>query len=570
MIPRQEMIETSRSSAAEPEQLPLLEVKGSWDHIFSGKARNRLERLLPDYLRGKRWFGGKGQRIKSAAVQETLHLRDSSFSACIAFVTVDYMDGNSETYVLPLAYASGHQSRKILQNHPREVLARLQVKGTAEAGILFEALADKAFGSMLLGAIRRRFRRKGTAGEMISSRTRAIRRLATNETTLLEPSILGVEQSNTSVVYGTDFILKLFRRLPDGMNPDLEIGRFLTEKGFGHIPPVAGALEYHSDRQEPKTLAILQQFVANQGDAWEYTLHELESYFEHILEQRSEKNAAVIPQASLLELSATDEPPEMLETMGIYMEAVQTLARRTAEMHLVLASAVDNKAFTPEPFSKLYQRSLYQSMRTLAGRNLPLLQRHLKDIPQDVQPQARQVLELKKDILYRFHRLLDLKITGMRTRCHGDYHLGQVLYTGKDFVIIDFEGEPARPIGERRIKRSPLRDLAGMLRSFHYAAYAALIALENRGIMRPEDLPLLESWANYWHVWVCAAFVKTYLAIAAEGHFLPASGEEMKILLDALLLEKAVYELGYELNNRPDWVKIPIQGILQLMAVAAE
>jgi maltose alpha-D-glucosyltransferase/alpha-amylase len=256
--------------------------------------------------------------------------------------------------------------------------------------------------------------------------------------------------------------------------------------------------------------------------------------------------------------------------MGIYLEAVQILARRTAELHLTLASAADDPKFAPEPFSKLYQRSLYQSMRTLAGRNLPLLHRHLKELPPDVQPDARQVLELKKDILERFHHLLDLKITGMRTRCHGDYHLGQVLYTGKDFVIIDFEGEPARPIGERRIKRSPLRDVAGMLRSFHYAAYAALIALENRGIMRPEELPLLESWANYWHVWVCAVFLKTYVAIAADGHFLPVTNEEMEVLLDALLLEKAIYELGYELNNRPGWVKIPIQGIRQLMAVAAD
>ena len=296
-------------------------------------------------------------------------------------------------------------------------------------------------------------------------------------------------------------------------------------------------------------------------------MHELEPYFERILEQRSEQTAAVIPQASLLDLTAAPTPSELLATMGIYVQAVHKLARRTAELHMVLASARDDSKFAPEPFSKLYQRSLYQSMRTLAGRNLPLLQRYLKNMPLDAQSDARQVLELKKDILDRFHRLLDLKITGMRTRCHGDYHLGQVLYTGKDFVIIDFEGEPARPIGERRIKRSPLRDVAGMLRSFHYAAYAALIDLENRGIMRPEELPLLESWANYWHVWICAAFMKTYLAIAANGGFLPASRDEIEVLLEALLLEKAVYELGYELNNRPDWVKIPIQGIRQLMAV---
>jgi maltose alpha-D-glucosyltransferase/alpha-amylase len=570
MIQQQEVIEIGTKAAARQEQLPILEVKSSWDQIFRGKTRNRLETLLPDFVRGKRWFGGKAQGIKSAVLQENLRLQDGSISAYITFVTVDYMDGNSETYVLPMAYASGHQASKILHDHPQEVLARVQIKDTAAKGVLFEALAVKDFGSMLLKAICRRFRRKGIAGELVSSSTPVIKKLPAAEATPLEPSILGVEQSNTSVVYGTRFILKLFRRLLDGINPDLEIGRFLTRKNFAQIPQVAGALEYHAGRQEPKTLAILQEFVANQGDAWEYTLHVLEPYFEHILERRSEKAIADIPQASVLALADQPQPSEMLETMGIYLEAVQILARRTAELHLVLASAAEDVRFAPEPFTKLYQRSLYQSMRTLAGRNLPLLQRHLKDIATDVQQEALQVLALKKDILDRFYRLLDLKITGMRIRCHGDYHLGQVLYTGKDFVIIDFEGEPARPIGERRIKRSPLRDVAGMLRSFHYAAYAALIALENRGILRPEELPLLESWANYWYVWVCAAFVKTYLAVAADALFLPASKEEMEVLLDALLLEKAVYELGYELNNRPGWVKIPIQGIRQLMAVTAQ
>jgi maltose alpha-D-glucosyltransferase/alpha-amylase len=551
------------------EQPPLLAVKGPWEQIFRGKSANLLEKLLPDYLRGKRWFAGKAQSIKSAAFQEIIPLQNNSFSACVTFVAIDYMDGNSETYVIPLAYAAGRRGREILHDYPRTALARLQIKDAAEVGVLFEALAVKDFGSLLLKAIRHHYRRKGSAGELVSSQTRVMRKLSAGEETLLEPSILGGEQSNTSVIYGTRFILKLFRRLQDGINPDLEIGRFLTEKGFAHIPAVAGALEYQAGRQEPRTLAILQEFVPNQGDAWQYTLHALEHYFEHILERRSEKSAAVITQASFLEMAAEPPPPEMLESMGIYLEAVRILARRTAELHLVLASAAEGSKFAPEPFSRLYQRSLYQSMRTLAGRNLPLLRRQLKEIPPEIQPHARQVLELKKDILERFHHLLDLKITGLRTRCHGDYHLGQVLYTGKDFMIIDFEGEPARPIGERRIKRSPLRDVAGMLRSFHYAAYAALSALENRGGLRPEDLPLLESWANHWYVWVCTTFVQSYLMIAAEGHFLPASMEEMEVLLYALLLEKAVYELGYELNNRPQWVNIPIQGIRQLMGVAA-
>jgi maltose alpha-D-glucosyltransferase/alpha-amylase len=432
-------------------------------------------------------------------------------------------------------------------------------------GILFEATALKDFGKALIQAIDRRLRRKGAAGELICSRTPAFRRICDTDPASLEPSLLGAEQSNTSISYDSCFILKLFRRLQEGTNPDLEIGRFLTEKGFAHIPPVAGALEYRSGRQNPQTIGILQGYIPNQGDAWEYTLNTLTHYYENILAKQSERTAPSVPRASFLELAATPIPSDVSESIGIYLESVRILALRTAELHRVLASPAADSKFAPESFSKLYQRSLYQSMRTLAGRTLPLLRRHLKSLPEDVQQAAREILEMKKDILDRFHALLDLKISGLRTRCHGDFHLGQVLFTGKDFVIIDFEGEPARPISERQIKRSPLRDVAGMLRSFHYAAYSALIKLEKQGVARPVSMPYLESWANHWYVWICAVFLNIYQDQAAAAGFLPDSREEIQILLDALLLEKAIYELGYELNNRPEWVRIPICGIQQLL-----
>jgi len=546
-------------------QLSRLEVAKSWEQILRGKGKNQLEDLLPAYLRGKRWFGGKAQQIKKAAVQGFVPLQDNAFSALIAFAAIDYMDGNSETYVLPLAFVSGPPAEQVLHEHRWAALTRLRIKSTGEEGILFEATVLKDFGKTLIRAIDRRHRRKGAAGELICSRTPLFRKICETNPASLEPSLLGVEQSNTSLVYGSCFILKLFRRLQDGTNPDLEIGRFLTEKGFAHIPPVAGALEYRCGRQTPQTIAILQGFIPNQGDAWEYTLNTLAHYFENVLEKQSEKAPPALPQVSFMELAATPVPADMLELIGIYLESVRILALRTAELHRVLASPSSNPKFAPDPFSKLYQRSLYQSMRTLAGRTLPLLRRHLKDQPEEVQQRAGEILEMNKDINERFRSLLDLKISGLRTRCHGDFHLGQVLFTGKDFVIIDFEGEPGRPISERQIKRSPLRDVAGMLRSFHYAAYSALIALEKQGMVQPESLPYLESWANLWYVWVCAAFVKVYLEKTAGGGFVPDTKEEIEILLNALLLEKAIYELGYELNNRPDWVKIPIHGIQQLL-----
>jgi maltose alpha-D-glucosyltransferase/alpha-amylase len=234
-------------------------------------------------------------------------------------------------------------------------------------------------------------------------------------------------------------------------------------------------------------------------------------------------------------------------------------------MHLMLAGPTVDPEMASKRFTKLYQRSLYQSMRTICRRNFTLLRKQLEHLPEAIRADAAALADREQSVLEAFRRLLDIRITGMRTRCHGDYHLGQVLYTGKDFVIIDFEGEPARPVSERLIKRSPLRDVAGMLRSLHYAACMARRATEARGWVHPENRAALTSWADYWFKWMGAAFLSEYLNVAGDGDFLPATIEETEVLLDSYLLEKAVYEMGYELNNRPGWVDIPITGIAQVM-----
>jgi len=243
---------------------------------------------------------------------------------------------------------------------------------------------------------------------------------------------------------------------------------------------------------------------------------------------------------------------------------IRLLGERTAELHIALASGRD-KDFEPEPFSELYQRSLYDSMRSLTKKNFRLLRQRLASLPAAARETAERVLAAEDEIVERFRRLTSRKLTAERIRTHGDYHLGQVLYTGRDFVILDFEGEPSRSLSERRLKRSPFRDVAGMVRSFQYAAYVRLFEEASAGIVSPESLPALESWALYWERWVSAAFLQAYLRRAQAASFLPASVEENEILLDSYLLEKAVYELGYELNNRPDWVRIPLQGIRQIL-----
>jgi maltose alpha-D-glucosyltransferase/alpha-amylase len=381
----------------------------------------------------------------------------------------------------------------------------------------------------------------------------------------LKPSLLKGEQTNTSVLYEDWFILKLFRMLEEGTNPDLEVGSFLTEKAaFPHIPPVAGTIEYRRGKGNPMSLAILQGFVRNEGDAWQFTLDSLQRYFENVL-THSTVQIPPLPQKHLLFLNE-DAVPLAKETIGPYLSSAHLLGERTAQLHLALASNSEDPAFAPEPFTVMYQNSMYYSMRRSTISTLQSLRQLTEDLPLEVRGDAEQVLAQEKAIVDRFQLIRGRKIRASRIRCHGDYHLGQVLYTGKDFAIIDFEGEPSRPLSERRLKRCPLRDVAGMIRSFHYAAHTALLRHPSM-TLRPEDKPALWQWGRFWYVWVSAAFLNSYLNVIQESELVPGDPLELNILLDAYLLDKAIYEIGYELNNRPDWVQVPLRGILHLMEV---
>jgi maltose alpha-D-glucosyltransferase/alpha-amylase len=237
-------------------------------------------------------------------------------------------------------------------------------------------------------------------------------------------------------------------------------------------------------------------------------------------------------------------------------------------MHLALTSGPDNPAFAAEDFNKLYQRGLYQSMRTASVRSLQLLKRQMPRLRDDLPEVARQVLALEERFLDRFRWLIDADVRGKRIRCHGDFHLGQVLFTGNDFSIIDFEGEPDRPVSERRNKRSPLRDVAGMLRSYYYASMADQLGLVP-GVgptgINQETTPALRQWMTFWRWWSTGAFVRGYLAGLGASDLLAADPAETRALLDVFLLEKLMYELSYELNSRPDWAGIPIRGLLEFL-----
>jgi maltose alpha-D-glucosyltransferase/alpha-amylase len=556
--------ERAEVSVTSEAQLPMLTVQGSWNSLLQHRDKQLLEALLPYYLRRCRWFGGKARIIQAVEISEAIPVPHESPLGYITLLQVTYTEGEPETYVLPLTFATGEAGATQVLGSPAAI-CRLGVHGTdqVEAGVLYDAMWDNRFTALLLGLIARSRRLPGTSGDLLAAPTRPFRALV-RSATVLEPAPLKTEQSNTSVVYSDVFVLKLYRRLDEGVNPDLEVGRYLTEDcNFRNIAPVAGALEYRCRHQEPMTLAMLQVFLPAQDDAWKYTQDAVGRYFTEVQARQTDVEVAPMPQKSLLALLDEDPPPVVAGGIGPYLESARLLGQRTGELHLALAQASDNPGFAPEPFTDFYRNGLYQSMLGEVRQSFQLLRRRLPTLPQAVQSDAQRVLERDRDVRQRFRAIRDRRITARRIRIHGDYHLGQVLYSGKDFAIIDFEGEPARPISVRRLKRSPLQDVAGMLRSFHYAVYTTL--LEQTADVRPEDFASLEPWARLWHLWVSVVFLKTYLAIASQGAFLPSAREELQVLLDAYLLEKALYELRYELNNRPDWVRVPLQGILHLL-----
>jgi maltose alpha-D-glucosyltransferase/alpha-amylase len=526
---------------------------------FDEELREALPRQLPGYLASQRWFGGKARQIRSTELVDVIPLPGGRLEAFVLLARVEYASGSGETYVLPL----------VCQREPAESgseAVTLQVCSSGRVLVLSDALRNGEFLLALLDAMENRVVLPGVRGEIRAACTSMFQELRSSGSGALRPRLLGGEQSNSSIIYGDRLILKVFRRLEEGVNPDLEIGLFLTEKArFRNVPPVAGWLEYLASDDKPMSLGILQGFVANDGDAWRFTLRGLASFWHEL----SKYSRGTLLQPSLHRNSGLlDEsnPPAVASAwVASYLDAVGLLGKRTAQMHVALASEPSDSAFAPEPYTASFQRTLEESVRGMTDRNFDLLRQKRPELPEEQRSEAGQLVDRRGEILQRLHSALSVPIRAMRTRIHGDYHLGQVLYTGCDFVMIDFEGEPARPLSERRMKRSPLQDVAGMLRSFHYAAFGSLLVPLDEASAPDRDRRSLLPWAGSWYAWASTRFLQSYLEKSGAAAYLPASRGDLSTLLQLHLLEKAIYELGYELNNRPPWVGIPLAGISALL-----
>ena len=456
--------------------------------------------VLPAMLRSARWFGGKAHPLREVRAVAFLPVGDTDAGRLI-LIEAHYTNRSPETYILPVQLAP-----EAPVNAP--VIARLN------GGFLFDALHDARFREALFNLILHEKSVRAGDGEIAGIRGAALSAVASEMASPLDSKALAAEQSNSAIVYGDRFFLKLYRKPEPGENPDAELIRFLSERrGFAHVPAFCGAIEHRPARGSSRTLALLVANVASEGDAWAFTLAHLHD--------------------------------------DGYPARARQLGQRTAEMHLALAADLEDAAFAPEPFTTHEQLALCDSARAATRQTMELLGKKLAQIPDAHRPDVAALIAREEEILARLSTLEQREIIATKTRHHGDYHLGQVLNTGSDFVIIDFEGEPARALAERRMKRSPLRDVAGMLRSFHYAAHS---------VHEPA-----EAWAQN----TSRLFLEAWLAAAKGASFIPEDPRALDALLEIHLLEKAIYEIDYELNHRPDWVFIPVRGVLQILDDAA-
>jgi maltose alpha-D-glucosyltransferase / alpha-amylase len=555
-------------------EMATMTVVGTWQAALSSdRVRRGLEKALPGFLGETRWYKGKADVVRSVRITDDIPMGGEGEAAFhLLLLELQYVERQPETYLLPIAFASGERAHDLEADMRSAVMTRLVIKPAAEggeevSGVLYDASVDPVAAEAMLALIRDGRTVAGRAGHVIGRASPLLTDLLGEQSSELRGQLFGVEQSNTSINFGGRVVLKLLRHIEEGANPDLEISRYLTERAhFSQSPALAGWIEYRvgsgpGAARRSATIGLLHQFVPNQGDAWRLTLDSIKRSYEWALSHRDVLAEVRPAERFILSLSEEQRPAPVDEFLAGYIPHAHLLGERTADLHLALSRPSDDPDFRPDEFSTLHQRSLYQAVRTGLSQSIDLLKRRLASMSESSRAMAERLLDRRAELDERLRRINSQRLETVRVRVHGDYHLGQVLYTGNDFVIIDFEGEPNRSIGDRRYKRSPLRDVAGMLRSFHYAAAVAL----QSGHERAEDFATLEPWAQVWHRWVSAAFLTAYLARSAGAPYMPSRTRDLEILLDFYLIEKCAYELGYELSSRPDWVYVPLSGLLDLM-----
>lgn len=513
-----------------------------------------------EWIERQRWYGSKAKGITAMVLKDAALLQDKAAIYVMTIAEIVHGSGGSEVYNIPLALQkAGLINIGLMQGNTDSHI--LKIESDSDIFLLYDALADDNFSKALFQQIEASGELETIQGRFKFINTQALSHFTGGAkpypVTKVRP--LTTEQSNSSMILDDLLIIKCFRRLYNGINPDLEIPLFLTDRtGFNNMPAVAGYIEYHERGSISATVASLQNYIPNSGDCWQYTLQHLGSFYDFVLEHE-------LGVEHRRPIKSGERKNATIQFADKYLRDVRRLGRITGDLHNALTSDTSAPDFAPEPITYADVQTWISRTQSYWSEVLHILACKSADFPSDVSDQIKRILS--RDSFY-LHEVEDMKLLAdegvWKTRYHNDYHLGQVLKTIDDFIIIDFEGEPARPLEERRTKQSPLKDVAGMLRSFNYAAYAALV---NQAGFRADEAETIKKWSNTWEELVCDIFLSGYLDAAGgtAAGYLPDSMEKLNKVLSLFKLDKAFYEINYELNNRPDWIEVPLQYLVSLL-----
>ncbi|QTD37457.1 trehalose synthase [Polaribacter batillariae] len=507
-----------------------------------------LSEVLEEYIQKQRWYGGKSSQLKYIELSEYFKIQQDGEIYFGLILEVNFVEAFYHHYFLPIAFVSDESAA--------EKSKILPIKLENKKGFIVDAIYLESFRKVV-------YERISTALPIDKTPVQYHKSEGFQFPNYQSSKLMGAEQSNTSIIYNDAFILKFFRRIYADKNPDYEMSRFLSEKKeYQNTPPYLGSIHIIDSDDVNITIGLMQKLVPNKGDAWEYFLKEIHTIYQNV----DQKNIIFknLPDVSLYDrVKITEVAPQIIDWLGLnILNNVKLIAKRTAEMHAALGSEFEDTAFTPTRFNGDYSVWLknrltyqFQNRLNLAENNLHKLEGYSLEL-------AKDFLERKNEIRKRLVHFDWTKLKGERIRIHGDYHLGQILVQENDFCILDFEGEPESTIRDRKVKQPPLKDVAGLFRSFHYAIYSTIFNNENTYSKSREEL---FEYGELLYKYMVSIFMETYVATTKEANLHIGYRNERRFLLKYCLLEKAIYELGYELNSRPKWTIIPLKGIANIL-----
>jgi maltose alpha-D-glucosyltransferase / alpha-amylase len=542
------------------------DVNDTWTALLKPAARSRLASLLLEYVLPRRWFRAKSRTPRGAEIADLIPLdgpsganrAGSPAANWLALLAIAYDAGVGDLYVIPLATADRAHVDVLRRTKPHAIIAPLACGGDAASeAAMVDGLVTGQAARGLLDVMLAGREIRGLHGSLRGNpfpEASARGKVATSER--LAVTVPDVEQTNSTLMFGEHLLMKIYRQITAGPSPELEVGRFLTAHCDPPCAPrVLGALSYETFAGEVWNVAIAHEYLTNDGDAWSLALRELRAYFERV--------------SDAIARTGTSPPVEssaIAALVGRFQTLAQTLGKRTGQVHLALAGSTGSNGdplFAPEPLMPADRLAMVDRAAAMLHETLSALERHLDTLGPEARAMAESLrpnMDARARLAALLRRALEHPLSVVKTRIHGDLHLGQVLSRGDDFVIIDFEGEPTRPLEERRAKSSPLRDVTAMARSFDYAAEAVLREVATE----PERRRTLEPWAELWTREVTGAYLNAYLTTVKSASFIPERPEDLELLMAFHTLEKVIYELAYEINNRPDWIEIPLRGLARL------